>query len=182
MLSPLWAADLAHPDPTIADHARKAYPLDYSVQVLRGATAIDPAGHEIAELLRRIGQDENPLLCPDFFLGRVRLFPSNEPVVLLARAAGRLEGAVYLYEKLFGGMQTAYLRGFDHLTGESTVIADERARVSLLQVAMQQLLLKTSARCRGDRTPGSGRKRYFADQAAGTDYARRSQQPMCSCR
>ena len=40
----------------------------------------------------------------------------------------------------------AILRGFDHLTGESTVIADERVRVSLLQVAMQQLLLKTSAR------------------------------------
>ncbi len=146
MLSPLWTADLAHPYPTGADHVGKAYPLDYLVQVLRGATAIQAAGPEIAELLRRTGQDENPLLCLDFFLGRVRLFPGNEPVVLLARAAGHLEGAVYLYEKLLGGMQTGYLRGFDHLTGESTVIADERVRVSLLQVAMQQLLLKTSAR------------------------------------
>ena len=124
----------------------KASPLNYSVEVLRGATAIRAAGPEIAELLGRTDQDENPLLCLEFFLGRVRLFPGNEPVVLLARAAGRLEGAVYLYEKLFAGMRTGYLRGFDHLTGESTVIADERARVSLLQVAMQQLLLKTSAR------------------------------------
>jgi hypothetical protein len=103
-------------------------------------------GPEIAELLRRTGQDENPLLCLEFFLGRVSLFPGNEPVVLLARAAGRLEGAVYLYEKLLARMQTGYLRGFDHLTGESTVIADEGSRVTLLQVAMQQLLLKTSAR------------------------------------
>jgi hypothetical protein len=97
-------------------------------------------------LRRRTGQDENPLLSPEFFLGRVCLFPGNEPVVLLARAAGRLEGAVYLYEKLFWGMPTGYLRGFDHLTGESTVIADERDRVSLLQAAMQHLLLKTPAR------------------------------------
>jgi hypothetical protein len=146
MLSPPWTADLAHSDPSRADRAGKASPLDYSVQVLRGVTAIQAAGPEIAELLRRTGQDENPLLCLEFFLGRVRLFPGNEPVVLLARAAGRLEGAVYLYEKLFGAMRTGYLRGFDHLTGESTVIADERARVSLLHVAMQQLLLKTTAR------------------------------------
>jgi hypothetical protein len=146
MLSPPWIADLAHSDPTRADRVGKASPLDYSVQVLRGAKAIQSAGTEIAELLRRTGQEENPLLCLEFFLGRVSLFPGNEPVVLLARAAGRLEGAVYLYEKLFGGMHTGYLRGFDHLTGESTVIADERARVALLQVAMQQLLLKTSAR------------------------------------
>jgi hypothetical protein len=146
MLSPPWTADLAHSDSTRADHAGKASPLDYSVQVLRGAKAIQAAAPEIAELLRRCGQDQNPLLRPEFFLGRVRLFPGNDPVVLLARAAGRLEGAVYLYEKLFAGMRTGYLRGFDHLTGESTVVADERSRVSLLQVAMQQFLLKTSAR------------------------------------
>jgi hypothetical protein len=146
MLSPPWTSDLAHSDPTMADHVGKASPQDYSVQVLRGARAIQAAGPEIAELLRRTGQDENPLLCLDFFLGRVRLFPGNGPVVLLARAAGRLQGAVYLYEKLFMGMPTGYLRGFDHLTGESTVIADERSRVFLLQIAMQQLLLETSAR------------------------------------
>jgi GNAT acetyltransferase-like protein len=146
MLSPPWTADLAHTDPSRADHAEKASPLDCSVEVLRGATAIRAGGPEIAELLRRTGQDENPLLCLEFFLGRVSLFPGNEPVVLLARAAGRLEGAVYLYEKLLARMQTGYLRGFDHLTGESTVIADEGSRVTLLQVAMQQLLLKTSAR------------------------------------
>jgi hypothetical protein len=140
MLSPPWTADLAHPDPTKADHVGLKYALDYSVQVVRGATAIQAAGPDIAELRRRTGQDENPLLCLDFFLGRVRLFPGNDPVVLLAHAAGRLEGAVYLYEKLFGGMHTGYFRGFDHLTGESAVIADERARVSLLQVAIQQLL------------------------------------------
>lgn len=146
MLSPPWTSDLANSDPSRADHVGKASPSDYSVQVLRGARAIYAAGPEIAELLRRTGQDENPLLCLDFFLGRVRLFPGNDPVVLLARAAGRLEGAVYLYEKLFGGMQTGYLRGFDHLTGESTVIADEQSRVFLLQIAVQQLLLETSAR------------------------------------
>jgi hypothetical protein len=146
MLSPPWTADLAHPDPIKANHVGHSYPLDYSVHVVRGAAAIQAAGPDIAELRRRTGQDENPLLCLDFFLGRVRLFPGNDPVVLLAHAAGRLEGAVYLYEKLFGGMHTGYFRGFDHLTGESAVIADERARVSLLQAAIQQLLLKTSAR------------------------------------
>jgi hypothetical protein len=127
MLSPPWTSDLVHSDPARADHAGKVPALDYSVQVVRGAKAIQAAGPEIAELRRRTGQDENPLLSLEFFLGRVRLFPGNEPVVLLARAAWRLEGAVYLYEKLFASMQTGYLRGFDHLTGESTVIADERA-------------------------------------------------------
>jgi Acetyltransferase (GNAT) domain len=146
MLSPPWTAELAHSDPTRPDQVGKAFSLDCSVQVLRGATAIQAAGPEITELLRRTGQDENPLLSLDFFLGRVRLFPGNEPVVLLVRAEGRLEGAVYLYEKLFLGRHTGYLRGFDHLTGESSVIADERSRVTLLEVAMQQFVHKTSAR------------------------------------
>jgi len=146
MASPSWTADLAHCGPTPADQAGGPYPPDYSVQVLRGARAIQAAGPAIADLLRRTGQDDNPLLCLDFFLGRVRLFPGNEPVVLLVRSARCLEGAVYLYEKLFWGMHTGYLRGFDHLTGESTVIADERVRISLLQAATHQLLLKTRTR------------------------------------
>jgi hypothetical protein len=66
----------------------KASPLDYSVRAVRGAKAIQSAGTEIAELLRRTGQEENPLLCLEFFLGRGSLFPGNEPIVLLARAGG----------------------------------------------------------------------------------------------
>jgi hypothetical protein len=146
MVSPLGTADLSHCNATPADKAGGPYLLDYSLQVLRGAGAVRAAGPEIEELRRRTGQDDNPLLCVDFFLGRVSLFPGNEPVVLLVRSAERLEGVVYLYEKLAFGMPTGYLRGFDHLTGESTVIAYEQSRIALLQFAIRQLLLETSVR------------------------------------
>ena len=43
-------------------------------------------------------------------------------------------------------MPTGYLRSFDHVTGESTVIAYEQSRVALLQFAIHQLLLETPAR------------------------------------
>jgi hypothetical protein len=119
---------------------------EYSVQVLRGARAIEGIGREVEELRQRTGQSDNPLLCLDFFLGRVRLFPRNQPVLLLVRSEGRLEGAVYLLEKTVCGIPTGYLRGFDHLTGESSVIAQEQVRASLLQVAVQQLLVQTRAR------------------------------------
>lgn len=119
---------------------------NYSVQVLRGHQAIMAVAPELKELLERTGQGDNPLLNPDFFLGRVKLFPGNQPVVLLVRSANSLEGAVYLYEKLFCGIPTGYLRGFDHLTGESSVIAREEVRVSILHVAIHQLFLNTRAR------------------------------------
>jgi Acetyltransferase (GNAT) domain len=103
-------------------------------------------GPEITELRERTGQADNPLLCLDFFLGRVSLFPANQPVVLLVHSAGRLEGAVYLYEKTFFGIATGYLRGFDHLTGESSLIAHEEVRPSILKAAIRHLFLRTSAR------------------------------------
>ena len=118
----------------------------YSVQVLRGAEKIRTAEAPIAELRERTGQTDNPLLCLDFFLGRVSLFPGNQPVVLVVRSAERLEGAVYLYEKTFCGIPTGYLRAFDHFTGESSVIAPEPVRGLLLQVAIHQLFLQTNAR------------------------------------
>jgi hypothetical protein len=121
-------------------------PAEYSVQVLRGAKAVLALRAEIAELRERTGQDDNPLLCPDFFLDRVSLFPGNQPVVLLVRSAACLAGTVYLYEKTFCGIPTGYLRGFDHLSGESSVIAHEQIRPALLQIAIHQLLLMTSAR------------------------------------
>jgi hypothetical protein len=100
----------------------------------------------IAELRARTGQADNPLLRLEFFLGRVRLFPGNQPVVLLVRSAECLVGAVYLYEKTFCGLRTGYLRGFDHLTGESSVIALAPFRAYLLQLAIHQLFLQTNAR------------------------------------
>jgi hypothetical protein len=100
----------------------------------------------VEELRQRTGQSDNPLLSLDFFLGRVRLVARNQPVLLLVRAQGRLEGVVYLYEKTICGLRTGYLRGFDHLTGESSVIAQEPVRASLLQVAVQQLFVQTWAR------------------------------------
>ena len=123
-----------------------SYLANYTVEVLRGAGVITGAGPEIAELRERTGQGENPLLCLEFFLGRVRLFPANQPVVLLVRSTERLEGAVFLYEKTFCGIPTGYLRGFDHLTGESSVIAPERVRASFLELAIHQLFLQTGAR------------------------------------
>jgi hypothetical protein len=137
---------LSRGGPTRADKIMGSCLADYSLEVLRGATAARAAESEIAELRWRTGQDDNPLLCLDFFLGRVSLFPGNDPVVLLVRSAERLEGAVYLYEKLFCGMPTGYLRGFDHLSGESTVIAYEQSRTALLQFAINELLLKTRTR------------------------------------
>jgi hypothetical protein len=118
----------------------------YSLQVLRGAERIRAAEAPIAELRERTGQTDNPLLSLDFFLGRVSLFPGNQPVVLLVRSAERLEGTVYLYEKTFCGIPTGYLRAFDHFTGESSVIAPEQTRASLLQVAIYRLFLTTNAR------------------------------------
>jgi Acetyltransferase (GNAT) domain len=118
----------------------------YAVQVLRGSKAVAGMGSEIAELCERTGQGSNPLLRLDFFLGRVALFPGNQPVVLLIRSAERLQGVVYLYEKTFCGFPTGYFRGFDHLTGESSVIGDEQDRSSLLRVAIHQLFVQASAR------------------------------------
>jgi hypothetical protein len=119
---------------------------EYTVQVLRGTRAIEGIGPEVEELRQRTGQSDNPLLCLEFFLGRVRLFPRNQPVLLLVRSQGRLEGVVYLLEKTVCGIRTGYLRGFDHLTGESSVIAQEEVRASLLQIAVQQLFVQTRAR------------------------------------
>jgi hypothetical protein len=119
---------------------------EYSVKVLRGARAIEGIGPEVEELRQSTGQRDNPLLCLDFFLGRVQLFPRNQPVLLLVRSQGRLEGVVYLLEKTVCGVPTGYLRGFDHLTGESSVIAQEQVRASLLQIAVQQLFVQTRAR------------------------------------
>jgi hypothetical protein len=143
MPSPVERAAIAHPAPV--ETPGSACTVDYSVVVLRGHQAIMGVAPEIAELRERTGQDDNPLLRVDFFLGRVSLFPGNQPVVLLVRSADCLEGAVYLYEKTFCGIPTGYLRGFDHLTGDSSVIAQED-RASILRVAIDQLFLKTGAR------------------------------------
>ena len=118
----------------------------YSVQILRGSRSIRMAETAIAELRQIAGQDDNPLLRLEFFLGRVSLFPGNQPVALLIRSAQSLEGVVYFYEKTFCGLSTGYLRGFDHLTGESSVIAPEPSRALFLQLALHQLFLQTKAR------------------------------------
>jgi hypothetical protein len=125
----------------------------------------------VEELRQRTGQSDNPLLCLDFFLGRVRLFPRNQPVLLLVRSEGRLEGAVYLLEKTVCGIPTGYLRGFDHLTGESSVIAQEQVRASLLQVAVQQLLVQTRARVAW-ATVCQGAEKSFTAQEKVRSYLR----------
>jgi hypothetical protein len=142
MLSPL--TDGAHSTPVGSRVSSLATVC--SVQVLSGVEKIQSAQAQIAELRERTGQTDNPLLSLDFFLGRVSLFPGNQPVVLLVCSAERLEGAVYLYEKTFCGIPTGYLRAFDHFTGESSVIAPEPVRGLFLQVAIHQLFLKTNAR------------------------------------
>jgi hypothetical protein len=141
------------PSPVIAvaptaslEPPRSGSASEYSVQVLRGSRAMEGIGPEVEELRQRTGQSDNPLLCLDFFLGRVQLFPRNQPVLLLIRSKERLEGAVYLLEKTVCGIPTGYLRGFDHLTGESSVTAHEQVRASLLQIAIQQLFVQTGAR------------------------------------
>jgi hypothetical protein len=125
---------------------RSARWADYSVVILRGSRAVAVAGPEIEELRERTGQAKNPLLRVEFFLGRVRLFPGNRPVVLLVRSAEGLEGAVYLHEKTFCGVGTGYLRGFDHLTGESSVVAHPDACAWILQFAIRQVFIQTHAR------------------------------------
>jgi hypothetical protein len=144
MPSPVESAAIAHPAPV--ETPGPACTADYSVLVLRGHQAIRRFGPEIAELREHTGDKDNPLLLLDFFLARVSLFPGNQPVVLLVRSADCLEGAVYLYEKTFCGIPTGYLRGFDHLTGDSSVIAQEEDRASILRVAIDQLFLHTGAR------------------------------------
>jgi hypothetical protein len=119
---------------------------NYSVQILKGARSILPMQQAIAELRERTGQADNPLLRLDFFLGRVRLFPGNQPVVLLVHSPERLEAAVYLYEKTLVGFSTGYMRCFDHLTGESSVIAPRQVRASMLELAIHQLFIQTNAR------------------------------------
>ena len=148
MASPSWTDDLALCGPTPSGELGGVGlgVKPYSVHVLRGAKAIQNAAEEIETLRRRTGQHDNPLLAPAFFLGRVHLFAGNAPVVLLVRTAEQLQGAVYLYEKLLFGVPSGYLRGFDHLTGESTVIAPEGTRISILQEAICRLLQQTRAR------------------------------------
>ena len=111
----------------------------YSVQVLRGARAVAGVAVEMGELCERTGLADNPLLRLDFFLRRVRLFPGNRPVVLLVRSSELLEGAVYLYEKTLCALPTGYMRGFDHLSGDSCVIADQDARALILECAIRGL-------------------------------------------
>jgi hypothetical protein len=111
----------------------------YSVEVLRGADRIHSCELDIQELQRRVGLTHNPLLAIEFFLGRVGLFPGNLPVVLLVRSRQRLEAAVYLFEKTWLGLPTGYYRSFDHLTGESCVVAPEHSRLALLQFAIDRL-------------------------------------------
>jgi Acetyltransferase (GNAT) domain len=132
--------------PTALEPPGSTRRADCSVQILRGPRAVAAAGPEIEELRERTGQVSNPLLRLDFFLGRVRLFAGNQPVVLLVRSAEGLQGAVYLYEKTFCGIGTGYLRGFDHLTGESSVVAQSQARAWILQFAIEQLFLQTHTR------------------------------------
>jgi hypothetical protein len=141
-LAVVRSSDLEMPGPVRASTRG----MDCSVVILRGSRAVAGAESEIAELRARSGQANNPLLRVDFFLGRVRLFPGNRPVVLLVRSAEGLEGAVYLYEKTFCGVGTGYLRGFDHLTGESSVVAPPQSRAWILQFAIEQLFLQSHAR------------------------------------
>jgi hypothetical protein len=158
---PISAGTVAAEHPGSAEIAGSSCAANYSVQVVRGAGAIRSVAPEILELRERTGQGDNPLLRPEFFLGRVSLFPPNQPVVLLVRAAERLQGAVYLYEKTFCRVPTGYLRGFDHLTGESSVIAEKHLRAVILEIAIQQLFLKTNARaawatvCQGVSEPSA---------------------------
>lgn len=118
----------------------------YSVDVLRGERRIRSYEPEIQELRQRVGLLQNPLLSLDFFLGRVKLFPGNRPVILLVRSSARLEAAVYLYEKKWLGVPTGYFRSFDHLTGESCVIAPEHSRLALLQTALFRLFERMGVR------------------------------------
>jgi GNAT acetyltransferase-like protein len=136
---------------------------NYSVQVVLGADAIVAIAPEIAALCDRTGLGDNPLLRVDFFIRRVRLFPGNRPVVLLVRSSERLEGAVYLYEKTLCAVPTGYMRGFDHLSGESSVIADQNARALVLERAIRGLfdqkkvVAAWATVCLGSTTPLKGR-------------------------
>jgi len=118
----------------------------YTVDVLRGERRVRQYEPEIQELRQRVGLIENPLLSLDFFLGRVKLFPANQPVVLLVRSPERLEAAIYLYDMKWLGMPTGYFRSFDHLTGESCVVAPEHSRLALLQVAFYRLFERREVR------------------------------------
>jgi hypothetical protein len=118
----------------------------YTVDVLRGEERIRRYEPEIQELRQRVGLLQNPLLSLDFFLGRVKLFPGNQPVVLLVRSPERLEAAVYLYEKRWLGLPTGYFRSFDHFTGESCVVGPEHSRLALLQVAFYRLFERMQVR------------------------------------
>ena len=131
---------------TVAEIVAATHAEIYSLKVLRGLKAVTEAAPAITQLRLRTGQHANPLLVPEFFVGRVQLFPGNQPVVLLVFHGERLEGAVYLYEKTICGLATGYLRGFDHLTGESSVIGRELIRAQLLQFAIHQLFLQTRVR------------------------------------
>jgi hypothetical protein len=136
----LSAMPRAH-DASFADGVEK-----YTIHVLRGERRIREYEAEIQELRQRVGLLENPLLSLDFFLGRVKLFPGNQPVVLLVRSPERLEAAIYLYEMKWLGMPTGYFRSFDHLTGESCVVAPEHSRLTLLQVAFYRLFERRDVR------------------------------------
>ncbi len=136
---------------------------NYSVEVLRGSSAILGVASEIASLCKRSGLEDNPLLRVDFFLKRVGLFPGNRPVAVLVRSPARLEGAVYLYERTLCAVPTGYMRGFDHLSGESSVIADQNARALILECAIRGLFVEKNVVaawatvCLGSATPITGR-------------------------
>jgi hypothetical protein len=148
---------------------------DCFLNVLRGPRVIERFTTQLVQLLERTGQESNPLLWPNFFLGRVALLSQNRPVVLLVYSAGLLQGAVYLVEKTLCGLPTGYLRCFDHLTGESSVIAPLPIRSSLLSIAIQQLFLTTPARVAWAtvcEAPGSSRGDLLQHASQATIEAR----------
>lgn len=143
----------------------------YTIDVLRGERRIRQYDSEIQELRQRVGLLQNPLLSLDFFLGRVKLFPGNQPVVLLVRSRERLEAAVYLFEKKWLGLATGYFRGFDHFTGESCVVAPEHSRLALLQAAFYRLFERRQVRVAW-ATVGLNAAESIADSLQRRDRAR----------
>jgi hypothetical protein len=104
MPQPVETAVIAHPapvEPLIAICPQTILSRSYAAQ------AIMAVGPEIAELLRahRSRRQSSPHL--DFFLGRVSLFPGNQPVVLLVRSAAAWKELSIFMRRRFAVSQPA---------------------------------------------------------------------------
>lgn len=97
----------------------------------------------MAEEIRAILPDSNPVLDPEFFLSSINR-RHWRPYVAIVRLGRRIIGAVYAKERLIAGIRTGLLYA-DQIVG-GMVVAKEEHRVLILESAFRELIARPGFR------------------------------------